>query len=243
MPLRILLLIFAIAQAVTPYLPNLLGFGRQIGEGSQAIFPLVPAGYTFAIRAPIFIGCIAFAVYSLMPTGRGVVPDWILRRLLIVFILIAARSVIVSFTNLFRLPPVIFAWASILLLTITPGLAAIPALQSGWQYRLLFVPLMLFVGRCNTAFRLNIGTAFMDYDLRPWWRSRQTLAIIILTILLFRHHITIVVRSLPLPVIATYLRAISGLIVTSIGSITSPIILTGAFIHALLLVIVMWIRS
>lgn len=61
----------AIAQAVLPALPALLGWGVQIGARANAEGPLpvTPAGYAFSIWGPIFAWCLAYAAWQALPAN------------------------------------------------------------------------------------------------------------------------------------------------------------------------------
>ena len=65
----VLVLVGAVSQMVLGYLPDLLGWENSIAQRSaEARTPLVPAGWAFAIWAPLFLGSIAFAVYHALPS-------------------------------------------------------------------------------------------------------------------------------------------------------------------------------
>jgi hypothetical protein len=67
---RALPLVCAVAQILTPFLP-MIGFGRTIGEQSNAVRTLVtPAGWAFAIWGALYIGALVFALYQALPSQR-----------------------------------------------------------------------------------------------------------------------------------------------------------------------------
>ena len=67
---RILPLVCALAQILTPLLP-VTGIGRTIGEQSNAVRTLVtPAGWAFAIWGALYTGALVFAVYQALPAQR-----------------------------------------------------------------------------------------------------------------------------------------------------------------------------
>lgn len=70
---RWLVLLLSISQAIAPSLNEILGLGRPIGGPGAELerTPLLPATYAFSIWFPIFAGCIAYAIWQLLPSRRS----------------------------------------------------------------------------------------------------------------------------------------------------------------------------
>lgn len=69
-PQRAAILTFAILQVAIPSLPA-LGIGEPIGDRSDDVRTLItPAGWAFSIWGPLFAGCLAYAVYQILPAQR-----------------------------------------------------------------------------------------------------------------------------------------------------------------------------
>lgn len=67
----------AFGQVGTTVLIVALGADKITGDDPNAITPLVPAGYTFAVWGVIYAGSLAYAVYQALPRHR---EDELLRR-------------------------------------------------------------------------------------------------------------------------------------------------------------------
>ena len=68
---RAAILIFAILQIVATMLPS-IGIGEAIGDRSnEARTAITPAGWAFSIWGPLFAGCVAYAVYQLLPSQKN----------------------------------------------------------------------------------------------------------------------------------------------------------------------------
>lgn len=64
---RVVVIVFALLQIVTPTLPA-LGLGEPIGAQSDSVRTLVtPAGWAFAIWGPLYTGTILFAIWQALP--------------------------------------------------------------------------------------------------------------------------------------------------------------------------------
>lgn len=69
--MRWLVLLFAIAQIVTAWLPSGLGVGQSVAARSEPLTtPVTPAGYAFAIWGLIYAWSLAFAVWQALPGRR-----------------------------------------------------------------------------------------------------------------------------------------------------------------------------
>lgn len=70
---QVVLVIATISTLVMNYLSNALPlFGNSNGDVSDALpNAFVPAGFTFAVWGPIFLGLLIFAVYQALPSRRG----------------------------------------------------------------------------------------------------------------------------------------------------------------------------
>jgi hypothetical protein len=67
---RAAILVFAVLQIVATLLPS-IGLGEAIGERSdEAQTAITPAGWAFSIWGPLFAGCIAYAIYQILPPQR-----------------------------------------------------------------------------------------------------------------------------------------------------------------------------
>jgi len=73
LPRQLTLLLATLLTLVMNYLSNALPlFGNSNGEVSDSLpNAFTPAGLTFAIWGPIFLGLLAFAVYQALPAQRG----------------------------------------------------------------------------------------------------------------------------------------------------------------------------
>jgi hypothetical protein len=73
LPRQLTLLLATVLTLVMNYLSNALPlFGNSNGEISDSLpNAFTPAGLTFAIWGPIFLGLLAFAVYQALPAQRG----------------------------------------------------------------------------------------------------------------------------------------------------------------------------
>lgn len=60
-------IVFALAQAIAPFLSSLTGTGTPIGEQPENDTRVTPAGYAFIIWAIIFPSIIAYSVYQAFP--------------------------------------------------------------------------------------------------------------------------------------------------------------------------------
>lgn len=69
--LRIVVLLLAISQIMTPMLPA-LGVGQPIGSQSDSVRTLItPAGWAFSIWGALYTGTILFAIFQALPAQSG----------------------------------------------------------------------------------------------------------------------------------------------------------------------------
>lgn len=65
---QIINVVFAIAQAVSPFFSDITGMGQPIWTRSNSVeTPATPANYTFFIWLFIFLTCIAYSIYQALP--------------------------------------------------------------------------------------------------------------------------------------------------------------------------------
>ena len=66
-PQRAAILLLAVLQVAIPSLPA-LGIGEPIGDQSDSVRTLItPAGWAFSIWGPLFAGCLAYALFQILP--------------------------------------------------------------------------------------------------------------------------------------------------------------------------------
>jgi hypothetical protein len=76
---QVLNVVFAIAQAVSPFFADITGIGQPIWTRSDVVeTPATPATYTFFIWLFIFLTCIGYSIYQALPSRR---QDPFLRRI------------------------------------------------------------------------------------------------------------------------------------------------------------------
>ncbi|WP_193197078.1 hypothetical protein [Nostoc sp. MG11] len=69
---QVLNIVFAIAQAVSPFFADIAGIGQPIWTRSDIVeTPATPATYTFFIWLFIFVTCIGYSVYQSLPSRRN----------------------------------------------------------------------------------------------------------------------------------------------------------------------------
>lgn len=69
---QVLNVVFAIAQAVSPFFADITGIGQPIWTRSDVVeTPATPATYTFFIWSFIFLTCILYSVYQALPSRRN----------------------------------------------------------------------------------------------------------------------------------------------------------------------------
>lgn len=152
----------ALAQALVPSLPALLGWGTQIGQRANAEGPLptTPAGYAFSIWGPIFAWCLAYAVWQALPRQGN---DAVARRAGWFFAAAMAGNALWAALYQAGGP----TWLAALVLAAIAGLA-IAALARVSYYSLplrpdrtwlLTAPLGLLAGWVSAAAFVNLATA------------------------------------------------------------------------------------
>lgn len=215
------------------YFPNLFEWGRQISEIANNLL-VTPAGYAFTIWFPIFVGCLIFAWTSF----RNWYPKNLLVGMSTIFILLWWWTTVVSFTDLYRLPPILFVVASVLLLYAVADLRKVSAIQSWRKYRCILIPLFMFVGWSNSAFWLNFGTIFTQYriDIDP-----TILGVWVLLWLAAWQYGTTIYFKLPLATILTYLRATVAIVVALVTEWTNWVLLIVALLHMIGLCVVSYL--
>lgn len=218
---------------VSNYFPNLFEWGRQISEISNNLI-VTPSWYAFSIWFPIFVWCLLFA--------RTALRNWYSKNLLIgmstVFFLLWVRTTIVSFTDLYWLPPIMFVVASIILLYTVKELRKIPQLQEWWKYWCILIPLFMFVGWSNSAFRLNFWTVFTQY-----WSSIDPIivGILVLIWLAVWQYTTTIWFRLPLTTLFVYLWATIAIVAALISQWIQWVLLRVAILHTIGLSIVSYL--
>lgn len=212
------------------YLTQLLWFWREISQIAWDLI-ITPSGYAFSIRFPIFVWSIVFGWYAM----RWHISKQLMKKFIAIFLLTALRTVLVSFTDLFWLPPIVFVLLSVLLLSSVKKIESSKFINKKNRYRLVVVPLLLFVGWANSAFWLNIATAVQSYNLPI---NQMLLSWLILSWLLIWHYWTIWMFKLPRPTILTYLWATVWIIVALIVRNSPRWIICLSVAHAVWLIVV-----
>lgn len=223
-------LISAVFFIVSNYFPSIFAWWRQISEISWNLL-ITPASYAFTIWFPIFIGCIAFAISSFFTKYTSALHF----RLSLVFILLWIRTTVVSFTDIFRLPPLLFIIASITLLNVRETLHLEKELHTWRKYKAIVIPLYMFIWRSNSAYILNIWTAINDYtnEINQIW-----LGTTLIICLALWHYYTTFSYKLPIATISTYIWATIAIAVALIIQNITWILLRITIAHSLWL---MWL--
>ncbi|HAH10381.1 MAG TPA: hypothetical protein DCL54_07715 [Alphaproteobacteria bacterium] len=235
-------LILAIGQiAATVYLFS-SGFQSAQGPMPQAEpTPIEPAGYAFIIWAPIYIGCVIYALWLFSPEGmRDPVSHVIGWATVPVFAacvgwLFAAAWGPVIFT--IPLIVVMFAGLASTLLTVTAGTAA----MSWSKYLCVVVPLSLYCGWVSVALFANASEVLPSYGFNRFGLDVETWTLLMLGVAgLVAAYITWTTAS---PVYTG--AVIWALIAISVGSFNRgpyPVVAAAALGLAVTLVLLMWVR-
>jgi hypothetical protein len=228
--LPILTLLTSLFFVTSNYFPNLFEWWRQISEISNWLL-VTPAWYAFAIWFPIFVWCILLGITAFKTSYSKKLLKW----MSLVFILLGSWTTVVSFTDWYRLPPILFVSASIILLYSVELLRKIKSFQSWRQYRAILIPLFLFVWRSNSAFWLNFWTVATEYNLAI---DQISLWLMLIVFLAAWHYATSIYFKLPLATILTYLRATIAIIVALFSQWTDGLLLWISIFHAIWLCVV-----
>ena len=156
-----LVLALAVAQAVAAFWPDLRGHRHTIATRSAALVnPVVPVGPTFAIWGPIFLSCIAFALWQAWPANHD---DPL------------ARSIGWTAAGLFAANTAWELWVprrgldrtSVVLILVELGLAVwllfavTSADLSGRAWWLIALPFSLFAGWVTAATFVNLSSTLL----------------------------------------------------------------------------------
>lgn len=158
-PLHIVTLLAALSQILTPLLP-MIGIGESVGTQSDGVRTLItPAGWAFVIWGPLYFGTILFAIYQLLPAGRG---SALVQRLgyhpAMAFI---GNAVWVAYTQVYGLafPSVlIILFTLINLLAVLRAFTIAPTYSAG-ERGLVLLPLSALAGWLTAATIVNIAAA------------------------------------------------------------------------------------
>lgn len=157
----ILVLGFAVGQAVAAYWPELRQWPHTIASRSARLRnPVVPINWAFAIWGPIFLSCIAFAVWQALP---GNLDDLLARRIgwlaLPVFAGTVAWEAYVPRRDLDGVSVAIILVELGLLLTILLILAGAPRPVDLVRFWLVHVPFQVLAGWVSVATFVNTASA------------------------------------------------------------------------------------
>ena len=160
-PRAALVLLFALAQAVMAFWPDLRGWQNTISTRSAALpTPVVPVPPAFAIWGPIFLSCGAFGIWQALPANWG---DPLLRRVGWVALALFAGNVLWEA----RVPRRGLDWASVaiisaeLILALWLLLAISGAGLSGGEWWLVAFPFGLFAGWVSAATFVNLSSTMV----------------------------------------------------------------------------------
>lgn len=178
-------LVFAFGQVAASFLLFPDGFRTASGPVPVAgPTPLVPAGYAFIIWAPIYLGCIAYAVFQALPQNwtsplfREI--GWLTAMTFAACVLwlIAARNGPIWLTGpLFILLLLPLAGA----LTIAARSSLIVSIRDYW---LVLAPVALYAGWVTVAFFANISELSADYGFGRFGLSLESWTLILLALAL-----------------------------------------------------------
>lgn len=176
----IMVLLGAIAQIVFGALPFILGWENTNATRADEVRTLVvPAGYAFSIWSVIFLGCLAFAIYQILPRQR---VDALLRQVGWLAALAFWGNAIWELyvpLNSFDIISVLIILV-ILVASLTLMFRVIDFKEPNFWRRLAYIPLMLLAGWVSVASLVNISVTFNFYGLNPFGLSPQTEAVIVL---------------------------------------------------------------
>ena len=167
--LRVLLLISAaLAQIATSAAPRLLGWEHDISSRSQSLpTPIVPPGWAFSIWGVIFLGSLAFAVFSAFPAQLA---SPLYRKIgwlaIALFTLAAVWELWVPIKSLDYISAImIFIQLGLGLLIVFTIASAAPL--GLWDKVLMQVPLSLFAGWITAAAFVGLGSVLMHHGFAP----------------------------------------------------------------------------
>lgn len=174
--LRILVLITAVIQIVTPIFVNPFRDGHEAfraGAPSQ----IEPAGYAFSIWGPIYLLALAYALWQLSPAGRAdpvsarIAPLAIALYLGSSFWLAAAK-----YGPFWATMPILAAMAACACFVLVGAVAAPD--QSSWRVWLVIVPFGLYAGWTICATFVNIAEVAPAYGFDRFGLSIPAYAVI-----------------------------------------------------------------
>lgn len=153
-----LVLLFAIAQAVMAFWPDLRGWTHTISTRSAALdTPVVPVPPTFAIWGLIFLSCAAFGVWQALPANLG---DPLLWQIGWAALALFAGNVLWEAW----VPRRGLDWTSVAIIVAELVLAlwllvlVTSADLSGWTWWLVAFPFQLFAGWISAATFVNLSS-------------------------------------------------------------------------------------
>lgn len=175
--LRIILnLALAVAQIGTTYYFFRDGF--QTAPGPYPLpgpTPIVPAGYAFAIWAPIFLGSLTFAIHQALP------PQWqqpLFRQIgwftALAFLGCVLWNAAAKYGPVLLTVPLL-ALIALALVGALAIAASAPPSGSGARFWLVMAPLGLYAGWATLATFANISEVLPEYGFQrfglgePWW--------------------------------------------------------------------------
>ena len=156
-----LVLLFAIAQAVMAFWPDLRGWTHTISTRSAALdTPVVPVPPTFAIWGLIFLSCAAFGVWQALPANLS---DPLLRQVGWAALALFAGNVLWEAW----VPRRGLDWVSIaiivaeLIVVLWLLFLVTSADLSGWTWWLVAFPFQLFAGWVSAATFVNLSSTMV----------------------------------------------------------------------------------
>lgn len=166
-----LVLMFAILQIATAYWPQWRGWPQTIASRSARLRnPLVPIDWAFAIWGPIFLACVAFGVWQLMPSQLA---DPLSRQIGWLAIAAFGANVIwqvhVPRRDLDLVSVVVLAIELALVLAILfwlTGAAAVPPGLTGTRFWLVAAPFQLLAGWVSAAVFVNTASALLRAGIK-----------------------------------------------------------------------------
>jgi hypothetical protein len=165
---RLLPLLFAVLQILTPLLPQ-LGFGRPIGDQSDDVRTLItPAGWAFSIWGLLYAGSLVFAVYQALPAVRR--NELLARIRLPAAGAFLGNALWAAYTQLFGLSLVsvaIILFTLVCLLSVYRTFAASDRAFSGSERWCVVLPLSALASWLTVASIVNVAASlrFHGVDL------------------------------------------------------------------------------